>query len=282
MIPRAEKGISLPSLVLWRLFDVLMYTWEGLLSCCCLLYHIRFRIAGSWYSLIFYTRNLTEKSPVFLLTANQTVTHDFVPTVHYLDLTTIAQWVKTKSTIPEALEKINEEMALLHQKRAHVRGKLNEHLSATRNLPPEVLTEIFRLSACNLDLREPQLYSIEIRMLLRLGSIQFSSLHRRARVFQCKKRMCFCWSGLKQLTSRKHATHFSTSPCADSSLQSLSILWWHPVQWMGSSGTPFFRAHRMAKPHRAVGVFTAGCWLSRFDVSGTWSWFLPLLQTRAG
>ena len=71
----------------------------------------------------------------------------------------------------EALEKINEEMALLHQKRARFRGKLNEHLSATRNLPPEVLTEIFWLSACNLDLREPQLYSIEIRMLLRLGSI---------------------------------------------------------------------------------------------------------------
>jgi len=61
-------------------------------------------------------------------------------------------------------------MALLYQKRARVRGKLNEHLSATRNLPPEVLTEIFRLSACNLDLREPQLYSTEIRMLLRLGS----------------------------------------------------------------------------------------------------------------
>ena len=42
-----------------------------------------------------------------------------------------------------------------------------------------------------------------------------SSFHRRARVFQCRKRMCFCWSGLEQLTSRKHATHFSTSPCAD-------------------------------------------------------------------
>ena len=62
-------------------------------------------------------------------------------------------------------------MALLHQKRARFRGELNEYLSATRSLPPEVLTEIFRLSACNLDSREPQLYSVKIWMLLRLGSI---------------------------------------------------------------------------------------------------------------
>ena len=71
----------------------------------------------------------------------------------------------------EALEKIDGEMALLHQKCTCVRGKLNEHLSATRNLPQEVLTEISRLSACRLNLREPQLYSIKIQMLLRLGSI---------------------------------------------------------------------------------------------------------------
>jgi len=43
----------------------------------------------------------------------------------------------------KASEKIDREIALLHQKRAHLRGKLNEYLSATRNLPPEVLTEIF-------------------------------------------------------------------------------------------------------------------------------------------
>ena len=73
--------------------------------------------------------------------------------------------------IIEASEKIDEEIDLLHQKRARLRGKLNEHLSATRNLPPEVLTEIFRLSACRLNPREPQLYSIKIHMLLRLGSI---------------------------------------------------------------------------------------------------------------
>ena len=71
----------------------------------------------------------------------------------------------------EASEKIDSQIALLHQKRARVHGELNEHLSATRNLPPEVLTEIFRLSACRLNLRKPQLYSIKIQMLLRLGSI---------------------------------------------------------------------------------------------------------------
>ena len=71
----------------------------------------------------------------------------------------------------EASEKIDAEMALLHQKRVHIRGKLNEHLSATRNLPPEVLTEIFRLSAYKLNLREPHLYSIKTQMLVRLGSI---------------------------------------------------------------------------------------------------------------
>ena len=71
----------------------------------------------------------------------------------------------------KASEKIDREIARLHQKRARVRGKLNEYLSAARNLPQEVLTEIFRLSACRLNLREPQLYSIKIQMLLRLGSI---------------------------------------------------------------------------------------------------------------
>ena len=71
----------------------------------------------------------------------------------------------------EASGKIDREIALLHQKRARVRGELNEHLSATRNLPPKVLTEIFWLSACRLNLREPQLYSIKIQMLLRLGSV---------------------------------------------------------------------------------------------------------------
>ena len=54
----------------------------------------------------------------------------------------------------EASEKIDREIAPLHQKRARVRGELNEHLSATRNLFPEVLTEIFWLSACRLSLRE--------------------------------------------------------------------------------------------------------------------------------
>jgi len=71
----------------------------------------------------------------------------------------------------EASEIIDREIVLLHQKRARVRGELNEHLSATRNLFPEVLTEIFWLSACRLNLREPQLYSIKIQMLFKLGSI---------------------------------------------------------------------------------------------------------------
>jgi len=58
---------------------------------CCLLYHIRFEISKL---ILLDFLHLTEKSPVFLSTANhQTVTHDFVPTVtiRYLDLTTIAQ-----------------------------------------------------------------------------------------------------------------------------------------------------------------------------------------------
>jgi len=54
----------------------------------------------------------------------------------------------------EVSEEIDAGMALLHQKRIHIRGKLNEHLPATQNLPPEVLTEIFQLSAYKLNLRE--------------------------------------------------------------------------------------------------------------------------------
>lgn len=65
-------------------FDVLMYTWQGLLGRCRLLYHIRF-----WNSWFFYTR----------IANHQTVTHDFVPTARYLNLTHVVQWSKTKSTL---------------------------------------------------------------------------------------------------------------------------------------------------------------------------------------
>ena len=62
----------------------------------------------------------------------------------------------------KAIEKIDGEIALLHQKHARLRGKLNERLSATRNLSPEVLTEIFWLSAWRLNFRKPQLSSIKL------------------------------------------------------------------------------------------------------------------------
>jgi len=69
-------------------FDVLMYTWQGLLSRCRLLYQVlkSQEIGTSWF---FFTR-----------TANhQPVTHDFVLTVRDLNLTRIIQWSKTKSTL---------------------------------------------------------------------------------------------------------------------------------------------------------------------------------------
>ena len=117
----------------------------------------------------------------------------------------------SQNEIDLTLEKIDGEMALLHRKRARVRGKLNEHFSATRNLSQEVLTEIFRFSACRLNLREPQLYSIASPTWFYLFSLEehnlvcsipldyvlsgtrpSSSFDRRAHVFQCRRWLRLC------------------------------------------------------------------------------------------
>ncbi|KAF5350061.1 hypothetical protein D9756_009293 [Leucocoprinus leucothites] len=73
--------------------------------------------------------------------------------------------------INATLNKIDKEIAQLQYRRSHLRCQLNGLVSSTRNLPPEVLTEIFRLSSCILNLREPQLYSVDLRAVLRLGSV---------------------------------------------------------------------------------------------------------------
>ncbi|KAJ3562587.1 hypothetical protein NP233_g9480 [Leucocoprinus birnbaumii] len=81
------------------------------------------------------------------------------------------------SQINSAIESIDREIAELRAKRTRLCQRLNSLQSTARNIPPEILTEIFRLSASKSNIREPKSFSIDLRQVLKLGSI--SSQWRR-------------------------------------------------------------------------------------------------------
>lgn len=71
----------------------------------------------------------------------------------------------------DTLAKLEIEIERLIQKRTLLRRQLNELVSSTRKLPAEVLSEIFRLTACVPNLREPQLYYLKLKDLLGIGTV---------------------------------------------------------------------------------------------------------------
>ncbi|KXN88399.1 hypothetical protein AN958_07381 [Leucoagaricus sp. SymC.cos] len=73
--------------------------------------------------------------------------------------------------IQAAVQKLDQEIEILQKERALLLGKLNDMVSSPRKLPPEVLSEMFRLAACVPNVRESQLYVVDLRALLKIGSI---------------------------------------------------------------------------------------------------------------
>jgi len=162
----------------------------------------------------------------------------------------------SQNEIDLTLEKIDGEMALLHRKRARVRAQwaFVSHAKPSQ----EVLTEILRLSACRLNLREPQLYSIASPTWFYLFSLEERNL-------VCSIPLDYVPSGTDPVPPLIVALMFSNAgdSCASVEVnlnkishESLLLIFQH--HWvqiralrlhaprMGSIGILFFPAHRMA------------------------------------